>query len=136
MLARVQDAGMKSGLRWATPIVITTLLLLLRASSADARPPWIPALVVGQFSNEFSYGNACRASASLLVCGKDLDYDLFQSDYALGDAARETDLSSDRKSAAEKAPLSGFALFAGKFMGRGDVASWGGLRIRFKVILE
>ncbi|MBI5243521.1 MAG: hypothetical protein HY922_07525 [Elusimicrobia bacterium] len=45
-------------------------------------------------------------------------------------------LSLEETSKPEKASLSRFARFAGKFMGRGDVASLGAFRIRFKVILE
>jgi len=36
----------------------------------------------------------------------------------------------------DQARLTRFALLAGKFMGRGDLASFYGLRIRFKVVLE
>jgi len=136
MLDDVRNAEMRSDLRCAAPIVLIALLLLSLAAPADARPAWLPTLLAAFYSNDLPSGRACGASASLLGCGADMEYGLFGSDYALAIAGREAEFGTGGRAAAEPAPLTGFALFAGKFMGRCDVAALGEFRLRFKVILE
>jgi hypothetical protein len=102
---------------------VLSLFLIFVASAVQAQPLSFPVLPGARFSGDLFQETARWAAPPRAFYREDAGLALFRS-------------LSVRVPASKKMSMSGFALFAAKFMGREDVGAWGGIRLRFKVILE